>query len=218
MVSYVLSQRYTIDTVLAIFGLSRRPNTSNRPHQLDHVLVSIILKVMTSEPTNARGRLLFWHHLHYLFVHLLIYQFIKIGDVMKLLRTELSKPEVDRALVRKNRDMLMWLLLQYISGAVAKDRGNQIEEFLPVIELFNFLYGAETELPIPNESGPSFITATAALCIFMHLQKAAARRENLTLAVPLCLEAQKAALQNAASPNVAEHLGVEVTKVYLTKS
>lgn len=87
--------------------------------------------------------------------------------------------------------------------------GNQIEEFLPVIDLFNELYGEETDLPIPADNGPSFITATAALCIFMHLQKSAARRENLTLSVPLCLEGQRKALQKCASPQVASELGID---------
>ena len=91
LLNYVLSQRYTIDMALTIFGLSRRANTPNRAHQFDKVIVRIIVEVMTTQPTNKPGRLLFWQHLHYLFVHLLIYQFIKIGDVMSLLRVELSK-------------------------------------------------------------------------------------------------------------------------------
>ena len=111
-------------------------------------------------------------------------------------------------MVRRNRDMLMWLLLQYISGAVAKS--SQIEEFLPVIDLFNELYGEETDLPIPDENSPRFITDTAALCIFMHLQKSAARRDNLTLSFPLCLVGQRQALQTyAASSHVVSELGID---------
>lgn len=97
---------------------------------------------------------------------------------MELLRTELSKPEIDREMVKQNRDMLMWLLLQYISGAVAK-MGDQIEDFLPVLGLFNELYGDETDLPVPDQNSPEFVTATGALCIFMHLQKSASRAASL---------------------------------------
>lgn len=100
-------------------------------------MVNIIIEVMTTAPSDKAGRLLFWQHLHYLFVHLLIYQFIKIGDVMRLLRKELSSESTNRELVKSNRDMLMWLLLQYISGNFETFFTSSISPFFLILVIFN---------------------------------------------------------------------------------
>lgn len=181
-----------------------------RPHKLDVILAGIIIKAMTSRPKNEQGRLHFWQHLHYLFIHLLINKFIEIGKMMELLRTELSKPEIDREMVKKNRDMLMWLLLQYISGAVGKIGDQKFEDFLPVIGLFNELYGDESDLPVPDQNHPEFVTATGALCIFMHLRKAASRASSLkSLSLPTCLESQCEVLKKCTSSPVVNEMGID---------
>merc|ERR1712106_793762 len=114
---------------------------------------------------------------------------------MELLKVELIKPGVDHEMISRSRDHLMWLLLQYISGAVhppidrPTDRPTRsIEDFLLVIDLFNFFYPDET-ITMPHHDADNYILALSPLCIFVHLKKGAQRRpEASPIAMPHSLQ------------------------------
>ena len=54
----------------------------------------------------------------HVFVMFIFYKMIKINKLAEVLKNEFEK-STNREIIRTNRDYLMWLLLQYVSGAVA---------------------------------------------------------------------------------------------------
>jgi hypothetical protein len=67
----------------------------------------------------------------------------------------------------EGRDDLMWSLLQFISGSIAK---NSTEEFVPVLGLLNVLYFEDSvPLPVPDTTKQESVKKLAATAIYIHL-------------------------------------------------
>nr|KAG5705861.1 hypothetical protein BaRGS_030751 [Batillaria attramentaria] len=81
--------------------------------------------------------------------------------------------------LRKGRDHLMWVLLQFISGSIQK---NPISDFLPVLKLYDLLYDDKEVIPMPDITRASATHALASTCIWIHLNKKA---ENDKLSRPI---------------------------------
>ena len=80
-------------------------------------------------------------------------------DSLQALSKKNGKP------MKEGRDFLMWALLQYISGSIAK---NTSTDFIPVLKLFS-LYDEKYPLPIPN--GKNAIRKLSAAAIYIHLSR-----------------------------------------------
>ena len=120
---------------------------------------------------------IFWFSLCSELIFFLLYQFVNfsnfIDSICKILKSrqthahsesqESSLP-VDGC---SGRDELMWALLQYISGSIAK---NTVTDFLPVLKLF-FLYDEPTPLPVPDMTSKHCARPLAAAAIYIHLSR-----------------------------------------------
>ena len=62
----------------------------------------------------------------------------------------------------------MWVLLQFISGSIQK---NPLNDFLPVLRLYDLLYPETEPLPFPDVADPSCTRQLAVTCIWVHLMK-----------------------------------------------
>ena len=116
LLNYLMSQRCTLETILSILREEKNPRTGARTqpgqHNLDVVIVKLIVSVMNTEPTNSETRALFWQHLQHLVLMSLFRKYIRLNKLMELLKIELSKPHINHETVVKSRDHLMWVLLQ----------------------------------------------------------------------------------------------------------
>ena len=126
---------------------------------------------------RERTQILWWSLCSEL-IFFLLYQFVSfsnfIDSIHKLLQekrqTLHDKPTWTSSLSENGcsgRDELMWALLQYISGSIAK---NTVTDFLPVMKLF-FLYDEPTPLPVPDVKSKYCARQLAAAAIYIHLQK-----------------------------------------------
>jgi len=92
--------------------------------------------------------------------------------------------------LKKGRDHLMWVLLQYISGSIQRNTVIfiffflstfkflhlflfQLNTLLPVLCLCDFLYPEKEPLPVPDYNEPISSRQLAATSIWIHLLKKA---------------------------------------------
>ena len=84
---------------------------------------------------------LLWWNLSSELIFFLLYQFVTfptfVDSIHKALSQRSKKP------VKEGRDFLMWALLQYISGSIAK---NSSTDFMTVLKLYS-LYNEDQPLP-----------------------------------------------------------------------
>ena len=130
--------------------------------------------------THANVHVIFWWSLCSELIFFLLYQFVSfssfIDSIYKILlgkgKKEPANQTADPPLIENGcsgRDELMWALLQYISGSIAK---NTVTDFLPVRKLF-FLYDEQEPLPVPDVKSKYCARQLAAAAIYIHLQKKA---------------------------------------------
>ena len=132
---------------------------------------------MIASQLRERTQILWWSLCSEL-IFFLLYQFVSfsnfIDSIHKLLQEKKhnnpDNPSWSSSISEKGcsgRDELMWALLQYISGSIAK---NTVTDFLPVMKLF-FLYDEPTPLPVPDTKSKYCARQLAAAAIYLHLQK-----------------------------------------------
>ena len=82
------------------------------------------MEIITSTSDNETGRNVIWQHLQVPIIQMLFHKHINLGEILKGLRAELKKKgKVTLEHIRRSRDSIMWLLLQYMSaGMVAMIR------------------------------------------------------------------------------------------------
>ena len=123
---------------------------------------------------------IFWWSLCSELIFFLLYQFVSfssfIDSIYKILlarQKKLQDYQCWSSTISENgcsgRDELMWALLQYISGSIAK---NTVTDFLPVLKLF-FLYNEPVPIPVPDVTSKYCARQMAAAAIYIHLQKKA---------------------------------------------
>ena len=138
-----------------------------------------------SDGDNAIGSQLrdrtqiFWWSLCSELIFFLLYQFISfssfIDSIFKILMSRRKTYNSEHLSLATSeigcsgRDELMWTLLQYISGSIAK---NTFTDFLPILKLF-FLYDELEPLPVPDVKSKDCARKLAAAAIYIHLQKKA---------------------------------------------
>ena len=147
--------------------------------QSDRVLLLAESNDDTTITSQLRERTqILWWSLCSELIFFLLYQFVSfsnfIDSIHKILqekRQNMRDNQTWTSSLSENgcsgRDELMWALLQYISGSIAK---NTVTDFLPVMKLF-FLYDEPTPLPVPDVKSKYCARQLAAAAIYIHLQK-----------------------------------------------
>ena len=97
-------------------------------------------------------------------IFFVLFQFVSFPAVIADLADH-----IETRRLKAGRDKLMWVLLQFISGSIAK---NPTGDFLPVLRLY-CMYDETEPLEVPDTNSPSCVETLAATAIFIHLKKKA---------------------------------------------
>ncbi|KAK2720548.1 hypothetical protein QYM36_004432, partial [Artemia franciscana] len=204
LIKYVLKQPYSRGTVLIMLDLQKqhKQRTQERSQILEQQMVEILIETMEEYEKNGASHHgvsnvdengtpsqeelgvthWMWHHLSSQTIYFVLFQFASFPHLVHSLHEKLMEKNL-----RKGRDHLMWVLLQFVSGSIQK---NPLSEFLPVLKLFDFLYPEKEPFPVPDISHAICVHQMAATCIWMHLaKKAVGPQDQTTLqrAFPNCL-------------------------------
>ncbi|KAH8032628.1 hypothetical protein HPB51_026081 [Rhipicephalus microplus] len=182
LLRYVLEQPYSREMVCSMLGLSKQQK--QRCPVLEQELVALVVRAMEkSEQEGPEEPIeLFWQNLSSQLIYFVLFQYanfphmvLALHDQASLLFTLVGKN------LRKGRDHLMWVLLQFISGSITK---NPLNDFLPVMKLYDLLYPEKEPLPFPDVTKPHCTRALAITSIWVHLTRKA-QLEKVRLQRPL---------------------------------
>ncbi|XP_053964046.1 mediator of RNA polymerase II transcription subunit 23 [Anastrepha ludens] len=206
LLRYVLDQPYSKEMVSVMMSLQKQQK--QRCNALEEQLVNLIISAM--EMTESNDSMMgssfnvyeeqtsmnewVWLHLSSQLIYFVLFQFVSFSHIVTALYEKLSKKEL-----RKGRDQLMWILLQFISGSIQK---NPIANFLPTFKLFDLLYPEQEPLKLPDCTKSSLLRQMAPICIWIHLMKKA-RLENMNInrPLPIALKNHHDFLQHLVMPN-----------------
>ncbi|KAJ8957543.1 hypothetical protein NQ318_020582 [Aromia moschata] len=197
LLRYVLEQPYSRDMVCGMLGL----NKQHKQHcqAIEEQLVELV--VLALERTEAEGEEQatqgLWLHLSSQLIYFVLFQFASFPNIVMSLHSRLQGRDL-----RRGRDQLMWVLLQFISGSIQR---NPLSNFLPVLRLYELLFPEqEPPLPVPDFNQPQCTRQMAMTCIWIHLtKKAQAEQANITWPVPSKLRTHHDFLQHLVPPNNA---------------
>ncbi|XP_074643703.1 mediator of RNA polymerase II transcription subunit 23-like [Tubulanus polymorphus] len=199
LLRYVLEQPYSRDMVCSMLSLNKQ--MKQRSVVLEEQLVDLVVLAMerseNEEGDDGSMSQLLWQHLSSQLIFLVLFQFASFPHMVMELYSKLQGRNL-----RKGRDHLMWVLLQFISGSIQK---NPLVDFLPVLKLYDLLYPEDEVLADPDINKPSCTYAMAATCIWIHLSKKAQNdKEKLKRPFPNSikghLEMLKVCLNNKQLP------------------
>ncbi|KAL7643695.1 UNVERIFIED_CONTAM: hypothetical protein RMT77_005693 [Armadillidium vulgare] len=110
-------------------------------------------------------------HVTSLLIYFVLNQQIMFKSIVQALHDRLKKSSK----IPGGRDHLMWSLLQFLSGTIAK---NPVSDFQPVLRLIELLYPEREPLPVPDCSDPHCSLQLSAMCILIHILRKA-QSDNL---------------------------------------
>nr|CAI5826619.1 unnamed protein product [Callosobruchus analis] len=194
LLRYVLEQPYSRDMVCGMLGL----NKQHKQHcqAIEEQLVELV--ILALERTEAEGddqvTQDLWLHLSSQLIYFVLFQFASFPSLVMSLHARLQGKDL-----RRGRDQLMWVLLQFISGSIQR---NPLSNFLPVLKLYELLYPEEDQpLPVPDYNQPQCTRQMAMTCIWIHLiKKAQTEQSNNVWPVPNKLRAHHDFLQHLVVP------------------
>ncbi|RWS17948.1 mediator of RNA polymerase II transcription subunit 23-like protein [Dinothrombium tinctorium] len=190
LLRYVLEKPYSRDMVYSMLSLSNEQK--QRCPILEEQLVELVLMAMersenesdsgdVSEQTTSQT-VFFWQHLSSHLIYFVLYHHASFPHMVESLHDKLAAKNL-----RKGRDHLMWVLLQFISGAIQK---KSLVDFLPIIKLHDLLYPEKEPISVPDITKPSCTHAMAIASIWIHLMKKA-ELEPVKLQRPLPVSLKK---------------------------
>uniref|UniRef100_A0A7G3ABS6 Mediator of RNA polymerase II transcription subunit 23 n=1 Tax=Lutzomyia longipalpis TaxID=7200 RepID=A0A7G3ABS6_LUTLO len=136
-----------------------------------------------------------WLHLSSQLIYFVLFQFANFPTIVMALHDKLAI----RTELRKGRDHLMWVLLQFISGSIQR---NPLSNFLPVLKLYDILYPEREPLPVPDFNKPYCTRQMAPTCIWIHLlKKAQSDQINIHRQIPNALKNHHEFLQELVLPS-----------------
>ncbi|KAM7295580.1 mediator of RNA polymerase II transcription subunit 23 [Ixodes scapularis] len=198
LLRYVLEQPYSREMVNSMLGLCKQQK--QRCPVLEEQLVSLVVLAMEKSEGDAEGLedgspiQLFWQNLSSQLIYFVLFQYASFPHMVLALHDKL----VGRNL-RKGRDHLMWVLLQFISGSIQK---NPLNDFLPVMKLYDLLYPEKEPLPFPDVTKPHCTRALAITSIWVHLmRKAQQEKTRLHRPLPQALQTHLEYLQQSVLSN-----------------
>ena len=134
LIKYLLSQGYSKDLVNHVLNLQkpRKDSTTvaTRCQPLEQQLVLLLVDAMQLAEENPACEALphLFRNIASDLIYFVLFQFVSFPHVI----SELAD-HIERTRLRAGRDKLMWVLLQFISGSIAK---NPTGDFLPVLRLY----------------------------------------------------------------------------------
>ncbi|EFA00475.1 mediator of RNA polymerase II transcription subunit 23 [Tribolium castaneum] len=195
LLRYVLEQPYSRDMVCGMLGLQKQ----HKRHcaALEEQLVELVILALerTENEGDESATQGLWLHLSSQLIYFVLFQFASFPNIVISLHSRLQGRDL-----RRGRDQLMWVLLQFISGSIQK---NPLSNFLPVLRLYELLFPEqEPPLPVPDFNQPQCTRQMAMTCIWIHLtKKAQAEMTNLTWPIPAKLRNHHDFLQQLVPPN-----------------
>lgn len=184
LLRHVLQQPYSRDMMCSMLGLQKQHK--QRCIALEDQLVELmILPMEKSESDNDDDEMSSshwcWLHLSSQVIYLILIGFASFPNIVMGLHSKLIGHDM-----KKGRDHLMWVLLQFISGSIQR---NPSSNFLPIIKLYELLYPEKEALPVPDCTKAHCTHQMAVVCIWMHLLKKA-ETEHKTMTMPQNLKLQ----------------------------
>lgn len=187
LIRYVLEQPYSRDMIYFMLTLSNKQKQKCPilDEQFVEAIVSAMERMESENDTEITDYGSNWHYF--------IWQVLACHLITFVILNHMSFPELITRLyeklafkdLKKSRDNLMWMLLQFISGTIQK---NTLEEFLPFLKVHDLLYTETTPLPVPDITKLNSIHALANSCIWIHIMKKAESISNKHLRpLPNCL-------------------------------
>ncbi|XP_050360927.1 mediator of RNA polymerase II transcription subunit 23 isoform X2 [Nymphalis io] len=195
LLRHVLQQPYSRDMMCSMLGLQKQHK--QRCIALEDQLVELmILPMERSEQENEDDEMSSthwcWLHLSSQVIYLILIGFASFPNIVMGLHNKLIGHDL-----KKGRDHLMWVLLQFISGSIQR---NPLSNFLPIIKLHELLYPEKEPLPVPDCTRAHCTHQMAVVCIWMHLLKKA-ESEHKTMTMPQNLKVQYEFLQHLMTSN-----------------
>ncbi|GIY79141.1 mediator of RNA polymerase II transcription subunit 23 [Caerostris extrusa] len=188
LLKYVLEQPYSRELVCNMLGVSKQQK--QRCPVLEEQMVELIISAMKKSENELDNMedggptQLLWQHLSSQLIYFVLFQYASFPHIIMILHKKLGTK------LRKGRDHLMWVLLQFISGSIQK---NQLSDFLPVMKLYDLLYPEKEPLPLPDITKASTLTN--------HLEFLQSSLNNNNLAHTLSTDYRVPLLCNAYSTN-----------------
>ncbi|XP_041358001.1 mediator of RNA polymerase II transcription subunit 23-like [Gigantopelta aegis] len=180
LLRYVLEQPYSREMVCNMLTLNKQ--AKQRCEVLEEQLVDLVVLAMErseNESVNDDTGLsqLLWQHLSSQLIYFVLFQFASFPHMVLSLYEKLKGKNL-----KKGRDHLMWVLLQFISGSIQK---NPLADFLPVMKLYDLLYSSDEIIPMPDVSKADSTHTMASTCIWIHLNKKAEQSDKQKLQRPI---------------------------------
>jgi mediator of RNA polymerase II transcription subunit 23 len=190
LLRYVLEQPCSRDMISAMLSLSSKQK--QRSNILEEQLVELIISAMErsendidSSEVSEQGcnpTFFLWQHLSSHLIYFVLFQHASFPHMVLSLHDKLANKNL-----RKSREHLMWILLQFLSGSIQK---NPLIDFLPIMKLYDLLYPEKEAIPVPDISKSNATHIMAASSIWIHLMKKAETDSvKLQRPIPLALKA-----------------------------
>ncbi|KPI96136.1 PREDICTED: mediator of RNA polymerase II transcription subunit 23 [Papilio xuthus] len=195
LLRHVIQQPYSRDMMCSMLGLQKQHK--QRCIALEDQLVELMISPMEkNEQENEEDEMSSthwcWLHLSSQVIYLILIGFASFSNIVMGLHNKLTGHNL-----KKGRDHLMWVLLQFISGSIQR---HPLSDFLPIIKLYELLYPEKEPLPVPDWTRAHSTHQMAVVCIWMHLLKKA-ETEHKTMSMPQNLKVQYEFLQHLMSSN-----------------
>ncbi|XP_053676099.1 mediator of RNA polymerase II transcription subunit 23 [Anopheles nili] len=210
LLRFVLQQPYSRDMVCSMLNFQKQQK--QKCAALEEQLVWLVLNAMEysekegSQGQNAAGTGMtehdndcshtqwIWLHLSSQLIYFVLFQFATFQNIVNTLHEKLAVRNL-----RRGRDHLMWVFLQYISGSIQK---HSILNFLPILKLYDILYPEKEPLPVPDYNNPYCTHQMAPTCIWIHLIKRAQTESyNINRPIPIALRLHFEYLNHLAMPS-----------------
>lgn len=192
LLRHVLEQPYSRDMVLSMLSLTNK--TKQRCPALEDQLVELIVMAMERSErsgdfadTEILPEMFLWQHLSNHLIYFVLFHHASFPHMVTSLHSLLSVKNY-----KKGREHLMWVLLQFISGAIQK---NPLVDFLPILGLYDLLYQESEPIPLPDISKPDCTHFLAAASIWIHLTKKAESEPKIQRSLPVALASHVEYLQ-----------------------
>ena len=189
LLRYVLEQPCSRDMITAMLSLNAKQK--QRSIILEEQLVELIITAMERSESDMESNegteqscsptFFLWQHLSSHLIYFVLFQFASFPHMVLRLHEKLSHKNL-----RKSREHLMWILLQFLSGSIQK---NPLMDFLPIMKLYDLLYPEKEALPVPDISKWNSTHSMSAASIWIHLmKKAEIDSVSLQRPIPLALK------------------------------